>query len=211
MTTEPLELLVERLTRGDLTAADPLYSEFERYLRRIVRRCLPNRLRAKFDSIDVVQSVWADLIAGMRAARWRFKTPDQLRAFLVRAARNRLIDRIRQQRAAAEREQPLGDSAEAHRTRACEPTPSQYAQAGDLWQRLLALCPPEHHALLRMKGEGLPLDVIAQRTGLHVDSVRRVLRRLARQVALESRAAAAETQAAEVQTTGLTMFADDLE
>jgi hypothetical protein len=61
-----------------------------------------------------------------------------------------------------------------------------------------------------MKGEGLPLAVIAERTGLHVDSVRRILRRLARQVALEPRAAA-EVQATEVQATGLTMFADDLE
>ena len=206
MTTEPLDLLVERLARGDLTAADPLYAEFERYLRRIVRRCLPKRLRAKFDSVDVVQSVWADLISGMRAARWRFDTPGQLRAFLVRAVRNRLIDRIRQQRAAAERERPLGDSAEAHRTRGRDPTPSQYAQAEDLWQRLLTLCPPEHHSLLRMKGEGLPLAVIAERTGLHVDSVRRVLRRLARQVALEPRAAAGEVQAA-----GLTVLADEHE
>lgn len=206
MTNEPLDRLVDRLSRGDLTAADPLYSEFERYLRRIVRRCVPKRLRAKFDSLDVVQSVWADLIAGMRAARWQFETPDRLRAFLVRAARNRLIDRIRQQRAALEREQPLGDSAEARRTSGLDPTPSQYAQADDLWRRLLALCPPEHHALLRMKGEGLPLAAIAQRTGLHVDSVRRVLRRLARQVASEPRPAAAD-----VHAVGLATLANDHE
>ena len=186
MTSDPLELLVERLAAGDVSAADSLYAEFERYLRLVVRRSLPRRLRAKFDSTDVVQSVWADLIAGLRASRWHFATPDQLRAFLLKATRNRLIDRVRQQRNAIEHERSLDDSAQAHRSASRDPTPSQYAQAEDLWQRLLALCPPEHHALLRMKGDGLPLATIAERTGLHVDSVRRVLRRLARQLSLES-------------------------
>jgi DNA-directed RNA polymerase specialized sigma24 family protein len=45
---------------------------------------------------------------------------------------------------------------------------------------------------LRMKGDGLSLATIAERTGLHVDSVRRVLRRLARQLSLEPRACATD-------------------
>jgi len=192
MTAEPLDQLVERLCRGDISAADALYGEFERYLRLVVRRSLPRRLRTKFDSVDVVQSVWADLIVGLRAARWQFAGPNQLRAFLIKATRNRLIDRVRQQRAAVEHERSLNDSVAARRSTSRDPSPSQHAQAEDLWQRLLALCPPEHHALLRMKGDGLPLATIAERTGLHVDSVRRVLRRLARQLSLEPRACATD-------------------
>ena len=54
----------------------------------------------------------------------------------------------------------------------------------DLWQRMLALCPPAHHELLQLKRHGLTLVEIAQRTGLHEGSVRRILRQLARQMAV---------------------------
>jgi RNA polymerase sigma-70 factor (ECF subfamily) len=66
-----------------------------------------------------------------------------------------------------------------------EPRPSEVAQAGDLWEKMLALCPPEHHELLRLRRQGLLLTEIAARTGLHEGSVRRILRQLARQLALE--------------------------
>jgi DNA-directed RNA polymerase specialized sigma24 family protein len=51
---------------------------------------------------------------------------------------------------------------------------------------LLTACPPEHRELLKMKGEGAPLATIARRTGLHVDSIRRILRQLARQVSQQA-------------------------
>jgi RNA polymerase sigma-70 factor (ECF subfamily) len=47
---------------------------------------------------------------------------------------------------------------------------------------MLALCPPAHHDVLRLRREGLRLEEIAARTGLHEGSVRRILRKLARQV-----------------------------
>jgi RNA polymerase sigma-70 factor (ECF subfamily) len=65
-----------------------------------------------------------------------------------------------------------------------EPHPSEVAQADDLWQRMLRLCPPEHHVVLHLRREGLSSGEIAARTGLHEGSVRRVLRRLARTLAL---------------------------
>ena len=56
-------------------------------------------------------------------------------------------------------------------------------QADDLWIRLLASCPPEHRPLLYLRREGHSLAEIAARTGLHRDSVRRILRTLAGHVA----------------------------
>ena len=44
---------------------------------------------------------------------------------------------------------------------------------------------PEHHDVLRMKRQGLEAPEIAARTGLHEDSVRRLLRQLARRLALQ--------------------------
>ncbi len=63
--------------------------------------------------------------------------------------------------------------------------PDDAASAGDLWERMLALTPPEHRPILRLRREGLQLAEIAERTGLHEGSVRRILRRLARELALE--------------------------
>ena len=73
----------------------------------MVRRQLSPPLRAKFDSVDVVQSVWADVLDGFRRAGWRFTDVAHLRAFLVKATRNRFIDRFRQHQRALEHEEPL--------------------------------------------------------------------------------------------------------
>lgn len=185
--SDHLDHLIERLSVGEMSAAESLYAELAPYLRLIVRRNLPRRLRAKFDSIDVVQSVWADFIAGLQTGRWRFDTAAQLRAFLLKSTRHRLIDRVRQFRVAAKHERSLASVASGERWQGREPRPSQHAQANDLWQHLLAACRPEHRELLRMKSEGAPLAAIATRTGLHVDSIRRILRQLARDVSLGSR------------------------
>jgi DNA-directed RNA polymerase specialized sigma24 family protein len=53
-------------------------------------------------------------------------------------------------------------------------------QAEELWEQMLALCPPAHQNLLRLKRAGVPLAEIAARTGLHPGSVRRILRNLAK-------------------------------
>ena len=182
--SEELNRLVERLSGGDMSAAEALYAEIAPFLRLVVRRNLPRRLRPKFDSVDVVQSVWANFIEGMQAGRWQFANAAQVRAFLLKSARNRLIDRTRQFRVAAQHERSLGVAVEDWACR--EPRPSQHAQASDLWQRLVSACPPEHRELLKMKGEGASLATIAHRTGLHVDSVRRILRQLARQVSQDA-------------------------
>jgi RNA polymerase sigma-70 factor (ECF subfamily) len=177
-----LDLLLAKLCRGDSAAAEQVFLAYEPYLRLVVRRQLSPHLRAKFDSVDIVQSVWADVLDGFREAGWRFVDVAHLRAFLVKATRNRFIDRIRQHQRALEREQTL-PRKEAHLPASRQPRPSEVAQAGELWEQMLALCPPAHRELLFLKREGLPLAEIATRTGLHESSVRRILYDLARQLA----------------------------
>jgi RNA polymerase sigma-70 factor (ECF subfamily) len=181
--TEPLENLLARLCSGDVDAAEQVFVAFEPYLRKAVRRQLPALLRPKFDSTDILQSVWADVLRGFREAGWRFSDADHLRGFLFVATRNRLIDRIRQHQRAMEREEPLGQGDELHALASPQPRPSELAQAADLWERILARCPPEHRPILELKRQGHALAEIAARTGLHPDSVRRILRTLARELA----------------------------
>jgi RNA polymerase sigma-70 factor (ECF subfamily) len=169
--------------RGDPAATEQLVSAYEPHLLNVIHRSLPDRIRPQFDSLDVVQSVWVHLLTGLRAGAWHFPDPARLRAFLVKVARRRLISRVRRHAPAAELQQPAGTDLDALPAPG-QPRPSEVAQAGELWDRMLALCPPGHHEVLRLRRQGLRLEEIARRTGLHEGSVRRILRQLARELTL---------------------------
>src|SRR5205807_1057992 len=85
---------------------------YEPYLRLVVRRSLSRRLRAKFDSVDVVQSVWVHLLHGLRKASWQFADKAQLLAFLATVTRRRLMSRARHHRLALAREVPAAEALE---------------------------------------------------------------------------------------------------
>src|SRR5215218_9183260 len=107
MGDDRLARLCEKLNSGDFAAAEEVFRSYEPYLRMVVRRQLTPRLRAKFDSVDVVQSVWANVLKGLREACWDFADESHLRAFLVRSTLNRFISLYRENRGSLEREQPL--------------------------------------------------------------------------------------------------------
>src|SRR3954463_6230310 len=106
MNSEHLDRLLEQLNGGDAAAAEQVFRDYEPYLRILVRRQLRPAHRAKFDSMDVVQSVWADVLEGLREPGWHFADRAQFGAFLARLARNRFIDRCRKYRTAIAREEP---------------------------------------------------------------------------------------------------------
>jgi RNA polymerase sigma factor (sigma-70 family) len=187
MMHQPLDSLLERLCTGDPVAAERVFVAFEPYLRMVVRKKLPPRLRAKFDSMDVVQSVWADLLRGFREAGWRFADEAHLRAFLVKLTRHRFIDQLRRHRTALARERPLGELVPAEEPASPLPSPSQFVQADELGQRMLAMCAPAHRDIVRLRMSGIPVSEIATRTGLHVGSVHRILHDLACRVAVGRR------------------------
>jgi len=187
MTHQPLDSLLEKLCSGDPAAAETVFVAFEPYLRMVVRKKLPARLRAKFDSMDVVQSVWADVLRGFREAGWRFADEAHLRAFLVKLTRHRFIDQLRRHRTAVARERPLGDLARAEEPPSPLPSASELAQADELGQRMLALSSPAHREIVRLRMHGVPVAEIATQTGLHVGSVHRILQDLACRVAVEGK------------------------
>jgi RNA polymerase sigma-70 factor (ECF subfamily) len=179
VSSEPLDALLEKLSSGDAEAAEQVFRTYEPYLRMVVRRQLPPDLRAKFDSLDVVQSVWVHVLRGFREAGWRFADRDHLRAFLVRLTRHRFIDKLRHHRTALERERSMVQPEVAEALLAADPQPDDVLQAEELWEELLDLCPPAHQEVLRLKRAGALTAEIAARTGLHEGSIRRILHALA--------------------------------
>jgi RNA polymerase sigma factor (sigma-70 family) len=180
---DALDCLLERLAQGDMEAAGEVYRTFEPVLRVMVRRRLSRRLRVKFDSTDVVQSAWADVLKGFQDGGWRFSDREHLRAYLARVTYNHLANYCRRHRFGVQFEQPLTSGEQPGLAPSSTPRPSELAQADELWALLLGLCPPAHRQLLELKRQGFPLAEIAIKTGLHESSVRRILYDVARRLA----------------------------
>jgi RNA polymerase sigma-70 factor (ECF subfamily) len=191
MSTPALDALLEELAHGDSEAAERVIREYEPYLRSLVRRKLTPMLRSKFDSVDVVQSVWAGVLQGYRDGGWRFDGEAHLRAFLARVTYNHFATHCRRHRTALEHERSLDGDVALAESASGQPRPSQVAQAAEMWATLMALCPPAHRPILELKGQGVPLAEIAERTGLHESSVRRILYDLAKRLAAVRKRAAA--------------------
>ena len=160
--------------------ADPalaaLYEVSDGFLRRAARRWLTRDIRQRADSQDVAQAVWMGLLRGGVSAD-QFQGAEQVRAFLVKAVRNQVVDQARRHQVASAAEAHDRSGGPAERVADGRPRPSQEAAAVDLWERMNALCPPEHRPILELRREGLTLDEVAARVGLHEGSIRRVLAR----------------------------------
>ena len=175
--------LMAGLRTGDPVALDSLYREYGPFIRAAVRRQLHPRLRSRFDSLDFVQDVWASFLA-VPSDRYAFASPEALVGFLNRVAYRKVIDVFRRRfgtgRDDLTREVPADptDWGERDQILSAEPTPSQWAVAGEEWQRLLSRFPPGHRAVLERLREGHSYEDIARLANVSVSTVDRVVRRL---------------------------------
>jgi RNA polymerase sigma factor (sigma-70 family) len=177
-----LDGLLARLNAGDELAVKQLFVAYEPFMRMVIHRQIAGPLRAKFDSADIVQSVWVDFIDGLQKSKWTFENVEQFRAFLVKMTRNRFIDRLRKHRESLRREVTL--PFQNTNALPADPAPrvSEDFYADELWQQMIEACPTAHHELLTLKRQGASIAEIAQRTNLHESSVRRILYEIARRV-----------------------------
>ena len=86
--------LIRRVREGSEDAAWELVDQYGEAIRRAVRRALNERLRSKFDSLDFVQIVWNSLFR-VRDKLDRFDRPEELTAYLVTMARNKVGMEVR--------------------------------------------------------------------------------------------------------------------
>ena len=80
--------------QGSEEAAWDLVSQYGEAIRRAVRRALNERMRSKFDSLDFVQIVWSSLFR-VRDKLDRFECPEELTAYLVAMAQNKVGMEVR--------------------------------------------------------------------------------------------------------------------
>jgi RNA polymerase sigma factor (sigma-70 family) len=180
---------LKRIQAGDEGAARELLQRFEAEVRLVVRRQLPRLLRSRFDSLDFLQSVWGSFFRRMRTAPTEFEDSRHLVAFLARAAKNKVIDEYRRSASRKHdmhREEPLW--VDGHRPKDVPDSvdsPSEIAQAHEVFGRLRELVPEEKRSILEMKAEGLSSKDIGERLGISERTVQRVLEDLRKRMETE--------------------------
>jgi RNA polymerase sigma factor (sigma-70 family) len=175
--------LMRRVREGSEDAAWELVNQYGASIQRAVRRALNVRLRSKFDSLDFVQVVWNSLFRA-RDKLDRFNRPEELAAYLVVMARNKVGMEVRR-RLMTEKynighEQSL-DHLCAKGTvdiPSRQPSPVDVALARERWDRLLKDQPLHYRQIIQLRLQGYTFQSIADIVHLDECTVRRFLKRL---------------------------------
>ena len=170
-TPQELRAQLAAAARGDGPAWDSLYGL---YHRRVVRTLVARGIPIP-EAQDVAQEAWAAVIE-----RSRRKPLDELRlpALILRAARNKHIDRWRRTR--YESPEAEGGQVEAARSEAVAPDRrvadrQRLARAIQALDTLGERRPRAKEVFLAVYAEGLPIPVAASRLGMSQQRVRQTL------------------------------------
>lgn len=175
--------LMRRASDGSEDAARELVQRYGHSIRQAVRRALNKKLRSKFDSSDFVQFVWASLFR-TRQKLDRFNKPEELAAFLVTMARNKVGMEVRRQlltqKCNLNREVSLQavESMDQTELPDGDPSPVDVAIARERWERMLQNQPHHYRKILEFKLQGCSCREIAASLRLAESTVRRFLKKL---------------------------------
>ncbi len=175
--------LVARARSGDPEAIRDFLERFEEQVRVMVRARLPRKLRPRFDSGDFVQAVWQSLFADRDGPAPEFANEAHLRGFLDGMVRNKVGEQHRRLTRTAKhnlaREERLyvsrGDREILRDVPSPDPSPSETAQVDDRLEQLTAGFSPREIEVLMLRRQGLTHAEVAERTGMHERSVRRII------------------------------------
>jgi RNA polymerase sigma-70 factor (ECF subfamily) len=178
--------LLSRVRSGSEEAAWELVERYGEQIRRAVRRLLNQRLRSKFDSLDFVQLVWSSLFRA-RSRLDRFDRPEELAAFLVTMARNKVGMEVRRRLRTAkynvnrERSIEEGKSGARMEIASRDPPPIEVAIARERWAGILEGQPERYRRIIELRLQGHTCQEIADSVQVAECTVRRYLKRLSRE------------------------------
>ena len=159
---------MDRIRRGDASAAEELVRRYEPLIRREVRFQLRDRrLSRLFDSMDVCQSVMASFFIRAAAGQFDLRNRPQLVSLLVEMAQHKLASAARrqyQQRRDVRRLSRVAGDA-AGRAVAEGPEPGDIVADEDLLQRFRQCLSAEERQLADWRSNGVPWAEIVDRLG----------------------------------------------
>jgi RNA polymerase sigma factor (sigma-70 family) len=177
--------LMNAVTGGSQEAVWELLDRYSTNILRVVRRHLPDQIRTKVDSVDIVQSVWESLL----------KHPPELvsgeafMAYLAAMARNKTLETYRHytqsQARNVSRELPLASASNADTTRknsesaslatGPQSSPVAIACARETWSRAVMKHGERAEQVVELRLQGMSLDEIAKHLQVSKSTVRREL------------------------------------
>lgn len=185
--TVGFEVLIRRISEG---SEDAVWEVLERYstnILRVVRRHLPNELRPKIDSIDIVQSVWKSLLRKGDGFD-HISSAEHFVGYIAACARNKVLETHRNytQHACADirREVPLTSDQrdnDGALTRVRDlpdrraDNPGDNATAREKWELAVQRAGERGQRVVQLRLQGMTLDEIAEETGMTKITVRRDL------------------------------------
>jgi RNA polymerase sigma-70 factor (ECF subfamily) len=174
--------LMARAKAGEVEAVEQFLGQFDREVRLMVRARLPRALRQRYDSVDFVQAVWQSFFQDMGNDGPRFVNPAHLRAYLGGVVRNKVNE---ENRRAHSLKKGAGQEEGLYVTRGGRevpveipspgPSPSAVVQAKDRLADLLRGLAPYEIEVIMLRRQGLKIDEISARTGIHERSIRRII------------------------------------
>src|SRR5262245_24985640 len=171
--------LIRRVRAGDESAAAGLVRRYEPTLRRVARvRLADDRLRRRFDSMDICQSVFASFFVRAALGQFELDSPEQLLGLLVSMSRRKLIDHAREEGAARRdyrRQMPEG--LEGRDFIAADPSPSAEVAGGELLQEFRKRLTDEERRLAEQRAAGRAWSEIAADCGGSPEALRKQLAR----------------------------------
>jgi RNA polymerase sigma factor (sigma-70 family) len=172
--------ILERARQGDQAAWQILFEDCYPKIVRVVRKRLSRPMRKIYDSTDIANEVMKSLAA--KFDHFDFSTVDGLRAFLIRAAEQKVVDGYRRGHA-QKRDLDRDRALAAHGPGGFEPadsspTPSQVAVATEEVEILLGGRSGVDRTIVELKMQGHSNREVAEATGWHLRKIERYLVKL---------------------------------
>lgn len=167
--------LLRRASAGDVAALEVLLLQYRQELLQYISRKMPEDLRRTIEPQDVLQDVYFEVFRSMTA--FKADTPGMALRWMLRIARNRVVDLVRLNRSAKRGGGRLadlaGDDTEAgvmqilQELSVYERTPSRSAAAHELLsavQQCMNRLPHDYREVLRFRFlEGMEVEEIARK------------------------------------------------
>ncbi len=172
--------LIQRARSGDQAAWEILFNECYPKIVRVIRRRMSKSLRKHYDSTDIANEVMKSLAAKFNDLD--FSSINGLRAFLINAAQQKMVDGYRRchaQKRDLARDRQISSGEVMHwEPIDRSPTPSQLAVATEGEEILLDGQTGKYRTVIEMKLQGLSNADVAHSTGWHIRKIERFLQNL---------------------------------
>lgn len=180
---EETETLVAQAKKGDQEAISVLYRLYEKRLKGAAKRKLGDPLRAKMETVDLVQSVWKDCLSDMKD--FEYRGPESFFHWLLTQVLRKIQDKARffsaNKRDHAKEQHLLTKDAMCKNDDspfATDPTPSHAAMVDEELDQLMSLLDQltdsqRQTVVLRLRDK-MSFVEIGKVVGKSADSVRKI-------------------------------------